>query len=119
MNLQDWEKDIDNNISHIAGELVRGRINFLFGAGMSIQSGGIPAKKLAFELILRSLYKFETDKERFNKELEKQIHDVASRYPLEAISSGIGKEFPFQTTDLTNILKQVVFAGNEPRSLSE
>jgi hypothetical protein len=57
MSNQDWQDKVDNDIGHIAEELAQGRINFLFGAGMSIQSGSIPGAELAFQLILEGFFK--------------------------------------------------------------
>lgn len=111
---QDWENDLDNNIAHVAKELVRGRINFLFGAGMSMQSGGIPGGELAFELIRRAFYQ-QHDKDALPCGLEMQIRQVAERYPLEAIASGAEAMFPFQETELSGMLEQVVFDDKEPQ----
>ncbi|MCJ7777659.1 MAG: SIR2 family protein [Sedimentisphaerales bacterium] len=122
MVLEDWPRAIDNNISQIAEELQHGRIGFLFGAGMSIQKKDIPSKtedmpghRLAFELILRGLYRHEADKDKIDETLKKQIEDAAGRYPLEVIASGIESELPFRGSDLTQILKQAVFEGKEPQ----
>jgi len=115
MVLEDWPRAIDNNISQIAEELQHGRIGFLFGAGMSIKSGGIPGQKLAFELILRGLYRHEADKDKLDETLKGKIDAAASRHPLEAIASGIEREFTFKGSDLTDILKKVVFEGKEPQ----
>lgn len=111
---KDWEREVDNSVAHIAGELAHRRIGFLFGAGMSIQSGGISGRQVAFELILRSLYKHEADKEEVDQAVKQNIDAVASKYPLEAIASGIQSEFPFQGTELNSILKEVVFRGEAP-----
>jgi hypothetical protein len=113
MSVQDWESKVDNDIGHIAEELARGRINFLFGAGMSIQSGSIPGAELAFKLILEGFFKSKSE-DNLEDDLEKQIRSVASKYPLEAIASGVEPELPFQETQLSTILKQVVFKGKNP-----
>jgi len=114
MEKKDLEIDIDNNIAHIAKELIRGRVNFLFGAGMSIQSGGIPGTELAFKLITRSFYQ-QFSEDELPKDIEEQIRNAAGLYPLEAIAAGVEEHIPFQETELTSMLKQVVFCGKDPQ----
>jgi hypothetical protein len=122
MKQQDWEYKVDNHISHIAENLILGRIGFLFGAGFSIPSGGIPGEELAYQLLLKGPFKYIDDKdpstsneytEEELKELE-NIREVAQKYPLESLASGIVPNFPCHQVSLTNILKDVVFNGKEP-----
>src|SRR5215217_5836517 len=89
----DWKVDWDNAIAQIAAQLLRGRAGFLFGAGMSIPSGGIPASKLAFQLIVKSLYQHEHG--LLEPALEDQIKNVAQKFPLEAVAQGAVPSLPF------------------------
>jgi len=106
-NVQDWVSARDEQIAQIAGQLVRGRVCFLFGAGMSQPSKGLSGSELAFELLRRGLFK----KYRLplDPDFERQLREVASRFPLEAIAEGVMHRLPFQESELEEILKTVVF----------
>jgi len=124
MTKQDWEQKVDNHISHIVDNLILGRIGFLFGAGFSIPSGGIPGKELAYELLLKGPFKNIDDYDQSTsneyteeeiEEIKKNIKKAAEKYPLESLASGILKNFPFQHVSLTKLLKDVVFDEKKPQ----
>lgn len=112
-----WKEDCENQISAIANHLVAGRIGFLFGAGMSIPSGGISGEQLALQLIRKAFYpKFRDSQHPMPTQLAQDIKDVAHKFPLEAIAEGAMNVFTFELDELEKTLKADVFAGKEPQS---
>src|SRR5687767_11158087 len=114
-NDPDWLEERDEQIAHIAEQLTRGRIGFLFGAGMSKPSGGLPGNELSYELVRQGFYKKKTLP--LDKEFELQLREVAGKFPLEAIAEGIVDRLPFQESELEEILEKTVFRdehGKEP-----
>jgi hypothetical protein len=108
----DWEEKIDNDLFQIAKELLRGRIGFLFGAGMSIPSGGLPGTALAKELLVQGLFPAQARKP--DPDLAQRLDGAAGRYPLEAIAAGVVRRLPFQEQGLVRLLNETVFGGKEP-----
>lgn len=108
----DWNSDWDNDIAHIADQLLSNRAGFLFGAGMSIPSGGIPATELAFELVLGSLYKHAS--KPLNPSTEESLRKVAQKFPLEAVAQGAVASLPFSDDELEQLLRTVTFKGETP-----
>lgn len=109
----DWEEAIEDDLCKIASELVRGRIGFLFGSGMSIPGGGISGPQLAEELIVRG--HFPRARRADDQHME-QVSEAANRYPLEAIASGVATELTFQDEGLRQLLKHVTFGGKDPET---
>jgi hypothetical protein len=106
---EDWQRNIDKHIRQIAKEMLRGRIGFLFGAGMSIPSGGLPGSTLALELVKAGHFSEPLDPSE-----EQQMQDAASRYPLEAIAAGVAPNLTFQEAGLVELLKKTAFGGKDP-----
>ena len=111
----DWidVEELENQIAHIAELLIQGRIGFLFGSGMSIPSGGIGGRELAFRLILKALYKHLHDP--LEPSFEEDLKDVAQKYPLEAIAEGIVPDLPWQEIGLVELLKKGIFGDDGPK----
>ena len=105
------DDDLQNNIAQITQELIEGRIGFLFGAGMSIPSGGIGGEELAYQLVWKALYRHEHEPNEIFKE---QLRAISKKYPLEAIAQGVVRKLPRENEQLIEILKQVVFEGKDP-----
>ncbi len=111
---QDWETNRDTSISHIAKLLLAKRLGFLFGAGMSVGSGGIGGSELAFQLIWKSLY--NQLHSPLAKDEEALLRATASKFPIEAIAAGALPALPFLTNDLEQLLRETVFQGKEPKA---
>ena len=101
---------IQNNIARIAKELLLGRIGFLFGSGMSIPSGGINGKDLAYRLVKDGLFPGIAG----NVTLESRLREVAGKYPLKAVASGVQINQTFQGAGLTRMLREVTFPNGPP-----
>ncbi|HST52239.1 MAG TPA: SIR2 family protein [Pyrinomonadaceae bacterium] len=109
----DWEIDRDTHVSQIANQLMRGRLSFLIGSGMSIPSGGISGKTLAFNLIWKSLYSQYHDP--LDHVFTEELKNVADKFPLEAIAEGAMPNLSFRQRELEEFLAENVFDGKTPQ----
>ena len=109
---QDWQADRDDAIAEIAGELLKGRVGFLVGAGMSQPSGSLSTNLLS-ETLLKYVYYRGLD-EPLDLNIATPISEVARKFPLEAIAQGIVPKLSFGDTGLQRLLSESVFGGRIP-----
>jgi hypothetical protein len=113
--MHDWQVERDRSIIEIAKHLIKGRIGFLIGAGMSIPAGGLPGSELAFQLLCKAFFtKYQDDGTDAQKKLGVEIRRISNFFPLEAIAQGVIQKLTFRDTELEEILKNTVFAGKKP-----
>jgi len=99
--------EIQDEIAKIAQQLEKERVGFLFGAGMSIDSGGLRAEDISYELVRRAFMA------RVHGELapeqEEEVRGITKKYPLEAIADGAWPQLSFQKEELEEFLEETVF----------
>lgn len=108
----DTNAERDTHISQIASQLMKGRVGFLIGAGMSIPSGGLSGHQLAFQLVWKSL--FQHHHEPLPPDFKKELEEVAAKFPLEAVAEGAIPYLGFEQWDLQELLKESVFGNKTP-----
>lgn len=98
---------IQDTIAKIADQVGKGRVGFLFGAGMSIPSGGLAGQTLAQQLVRKAFLAHIRDE--LPPALNDAVRDIVAKYPMEAIADGAWPNLPYRTEELEDFLKGAVF----------
>lgn len=100
------------DIALIAEALEQGQIGFLFGAGMSVASGGLPSRELAYQILRKTEFADVKDDDVVAKA---RIQEIAAEYPLEALAQGVELTLPTMHEGLISLLRKAIFGDDEPK----
>lgn len=109
---------VNQAIERIAKALIDRRASFLFGAGMSRDSGIPTGNKLVKEILNRFFPMKNLDPDLSEKQIEEELIKLIQKYPFEAIVETDEKKPGKKRNDLTKFLKEFLLDADYKKSMA-